>query len=490
MTKNEFGDITMLKVNDLRCIDVFEAKLEKGGKMLPLYGPNGAGKSTIIDSLEILFSGGKIPDDLIRHGKKEAFIEAMSDRGIIIRKRVRRKGTDGSQVTDLVLTKDNELVPSPQKALKELFGGLASPNRLADLSGAKLYEEVCVASGVQTAGYDYDIEADKNEASNIRAEMRVLGVLKDPGERPKELADLPVFDVNEYQELKSVMQVYEDEDQEYEVLSQRIEKGKTAIETMKEQLNSAEHRLEQLEDESEKIDAKRQASNWPQDTERFALLEKAMVSTEELKVYTEYEVWKEKAEALAKEAVRLTAHTNKKKDEKRAYLANADLGVPGLSLNEDKTVSYNGNLWENTCFSDKMKASAILTMKGMDKDQLNLMYMEHGESLSKAKRDELAEECKKNGVHLIMEVFVENEAHAGDDGIILHPVTEEPVVPEIGQLAELSQGVTPETPLKKDEKLPFGRPIPSHILETPAGSNPFDSVDDDLFGGKDEDIDF
>lgn len=497
MKKTEFGDITMLKVSDLRCIDVFEAKLGAGGKMLPLYGPNGAGKSTIIDSLAILFDGGKLPEDLIRHGKTEALIEAMSSSGIIIRKRIRRKKTDNSQVTELVLTKDNQPIPSPQKALKELFGGLASPNRIAELSGAKLYEEVCRASGVSTDEFDNGIAEQKRKISDFNAELRVLGIVEYPGKVPEYLKDLKPFDHARFEELQDSIESRRESADRKDQVQHSIARGLEIIEGLKKQIVAAEEKIETYRKEFDELVLIVASPEALKEVEEHAKLSDSLRYTEELAVHTKFDKWQDDKKKIDTSIEECKVDVKKSEAARIDYLFHADLGVPGLRLTEDRGVLYNENRWENTCFSDKMKASAILTMKGMDPEQLNLMYMEHGESLSKAKREELANACKVEGVHLIMEVFVENEAHAGDDGIVLHPVAEEPIVPkqpmneEQVEAFEKEHGIKVLPPNKVDPApATFGKSIPDHILETPAEENPFDSVDESLFGGINEDLDF
>lgn len=478
MKRSEFGDITMLKVSDLRCIDVFEAEVGIEGNLIPIIGPNGAGKSTIIDAISILFEGGKLPSDLIRHGKKEAFIEAMSNNGVIVRKRIRTRA-DGEQVAELVLTKENQPIASPQSALKELFGKLASPNAIAAAKGSDLYNQLITNAGVDLSSHESMIEKFKEKAREGRAKIKVLGYKENPGERPD---NAKPFDINRYNALRDEMQQYDDLVNEVDELVERMEKGKEVIEKMELQLAEAKERLSKITVKHETCKTTLSSYSLEKMVAEKAELDEAYLQQDKVKVFDEYTAWKEQiddAQFEVDEAERLILV---EREASRKAIESADLGVPGLKATADGKVLYKGNAWENTCFSDRMKAAAILTMKGMDKEQLNLMYMEHGESLSKMKRQELAEQCKANGVHLIMEVFVENPDESQEEGYVLKAVSDEPYIPEQDK---------PEAPVEKIKPAPFGKPIPAEILKgNTAKANPFDSVDNDIFGGNNEGIDF
>ena len=68
--------IKFLRVRNLATIEDLEVHLDEGFSILT--GETGAGKSIIIDAIRLIL-GDKGSPDLVRTGRKEAFIEAVFD---------------------------------------------------------------------------------------------------------------------------------------------------------------------------------------------------------------------------------------------------------------------------------------------------------------------------------------------------------------------------------------------------------------------------
>lgn len=468
MELKEFGDITVFKINDLKCIDVLEANLSTKGEMFPIYGPNGAGKSTVIGALEMLFNGGKLPEGLIRKGKKEALIEALTSTGVTARKRIRTT-KKGKQVSEVALFKDNQEISAPQDVLKQLFGGLVSPNKMANATGAALFKGIIDAAGISTTKQDEKISNQKVDIAVVTREIKVMGERVAPPDLPEGIEDLDPYDADEFVRVFNLVKSCNDASVSAAGTRQRIETGKLKLKEIQDKILELETMATKFDIEAERL---------PAAQARMKEVNLAKANDELIKEVKSFKSWEkeksDKQKGLKKKKEILKAEELRRKE----TLTEADTGVLGLKLTDDGGVLFNGIPWENLCYSDRMKIATILTIKGMDKDRVNIMFLEHGESLSAAKRKEIAEACKEFNVKLFLEVFVETVAQAGDDGITLQAV-DQMALPDPKEEVS-AEGSIDVDPIVKPKQI--GKAIPQKILDDvqPIDVNPFANIDDGL----------
>jgi energy-coupling factor transporter ATP-binding protein EcfA2 len=432
MKKEDFGDLNLLTISDFRSIDMFELKLENG-KFVPLYGPNGSGKSSVMDSLIMLFNGGSVPEGSIRNGKDEAKVTVETTAGYKITKRLRKvqKGKDqGKQTTELVMTKDNQPVGKAQSVLKDLFAGFLTPNKIAMATGADLYNKIIKAAGISPEEIDNEIENAKKHLSQAEQQSSILwGIAQKPNsEKPEEIVE---YDPDEIVVLNEERIKYAHSAEEYlrqNELKKELEKD---IEDTRKTLENLVAELQEKNKVIEKVKERAEIATVKVDEieKRLEVLRSARDNAEIMRAWKLYEENKAKAEEF-EPTLQMRKETVKalRADRKR-LIEELDTGVDGLSLTADGKVMFNDHQWEIAAFSERMKAAAILSLKNLPDDKLPIMFIEHGESLSASKREEIAKVAIDQGAIVFVEVMMEDTTGV-NDGVIMRVSDTAPVIPE------------------------------------------------------------
>ena len=427
MDLKQFGELNYLSINNLRAIELVEMKLE-GKNFVPLYGPNGSGKSTVLDALMMLFKGGTIPDQIIKDGGKLATIKAETTTGIKIEKRIKLK-KNGEQTSELVMSSENKLISSPQKILKELFGSFITPNKIAESTGVAIFKKITDKLDISFESLDNNIAAIKANISNENAILKINPEIEKPdGDKPsiiKYSREEHIKCSERHQELKDHVALRDSSTHRLEIISKQLAELQEEHDTLERKVVARTNEILKEQEEQKSLILKLKdfetilnnqelTENWNNYTKRKNLREERIKTLSELK------------ESL-----------KKAEREKVLTLTNVDTGVKGLTLSESKDVLFNGLPWENTCFSDKMKVAATLGIKNNPKDKLPIMFIEHGESLSDIKRQEIAKEAINQGAIVFIEVFMEN-TEGVEDGVVLS-LPEKHYIPTEAKESETSQ---------------------------------------------------
>jgi len=455
MDLKEFGSLNYLKIENLRNISLVSKEL-KDGEFVPIVGPNGAGKSTVIDALMLLFNGGQVPNGIIKTGQKEANIEVSTSTGVLIKKRIRINAKN-EQVAELVISNKNKVLAKPQVILKDLFGGFYDPSLLATKTGAEVYNTLTAACPIAVEE-EKEKEEIKTSLTYYNRKIKELGHME-PVSKPKEAGE---YNPEEYVKLKTAVE-------NIAVIEKKQEELHGIINILNDEIKELERHIldkkEQILNYNKLLDSKYSLDEKNVLDTRL-LYEKQLAAKEFLendKLYSKYIEWKEEKEKVDEIILQSNNAISDLDSKIKDLYNNAEFGVPGIKIDTDKNVLINGKLWSNSCFSDRLKTAVMFAMANKDPKKLPLMLIEHGESMSKAKREEIAKLAIEQGFIVFMEIFSENPT--GEDGIILTVEEDEGIIEE----KKLENFPTPNQEVKSKitEKAPIQPQLFDPLFDVP-----------------------
>lgn len=164
--------MSTIKINNIGKIESTEIPFYK--PLILFYGDIMSGKTTILNSVKICF-GGSFPDDIIRHGQDEAFIQINFDDGFIRREFYRNK--DGKSVCrPLVYVVGGTPVKRPVEAIKKIVNPFfLNQNHLIDMNEPSRRRYFSEIFDVRTPSIDSEIEKLEAECKDLRAKIKDCG---------------------------------------------------------------------------------------------------------------------------------------------------------------------------------------------------------------------------------------------------------------------------------------------------------------------------
>ena len=317
-------------------------------------GNNNQGKTSVLDAIAWALGGDRFrPSQAAREGSViPPNLHIVMSNGLI----VERKGKNGDlKVTD----------PNGQKGGQQLLNGFIEQLALdlPKFMGASSKEKANILLQIVGVG-DKLAELERQEKENY-SERLTIGQIAD---RKKKYAEEQPYYPDAPKEPVAASELIR---QQQEILAQNGEN---------QRLRENQHRLEQeaqsimeqlqallkrQEENEEKLRVARMSALdlHDQSTEE---LENNIANIEEINRKVRGNLDKDKAEEDAMEYKRqydaLTAAINQVRDEKIALLDNADLPLPGLSVDDGELI-YNGHKWDNMSGSDQLKVATAIVRK-------------------------------------------------------------------------------------------------------------------------------
>lgn len=345
--------INSLEIENVKRVKAVKVQPSKNGLTI-IGGRNNQGKTSVLDSIAWALGGDRYrPSKAQREGSVvPPSLKVTLDNGII----VERKGKNSDlKVTD----------PSGKKAGQQLLNcfieqlALDLP-KFMQASGKEKAQTLLQIIGVgdQLAG----LERQETEMYNERL---AIGRIAD--QKNKYAKEQPFY-TEAPRELVSVSELLR---QQQEILAKNGENQKK-----RENLHNLEQAYQQINDQiavllqkqtqiQKDLDIARMAAEDLHD-ESTAELEQNISNIEEVNRKVRANLDKEKAEEDARiyqnQYQELTIKIGKIRDAKMNLLKNADLPLPGLSV-EDGELVYNGQKWDNMSGSDQMKVSTAIVRK-------------------------------------------------------------------------------------------------------------------------------
>ena len=345
--------INSLEIENVKRVKAVKVQPSKNGLTI-IGGRNNQGKTSVLDSIAWALGGDRYrPSKAQREGSVvPPSLKVTLDNGII----VERKGKNSDlKVTD----------PSGKKAGQQLLNcfieqlALDLP-KFMQASGKEKAQTLLQIIGVgdQLVG----LERQETEMYNERL---AIGRIAD--QKTKYAKEQPFY-TEAPRELVSVSELIR---QQQEILAKNGENQKK-----RENLHNMEQAYQQINDQiaallqeqtqlQKDLDTARMAAEDLHD-ESTAELEQNISNIEEVNRKVRANLDKEKAEEDARiyqnQYQELTIKIEKIRDAKMNLLKNADLPLPGLSV-EDGELVYNGQKCDNMSGSDQMKVSTAIVRK-------------------------------------------------------------------------------------------------------------------------------
>lgn len=352
--------INKLEIENVKRVRAVKVELTTSG-LTVIGGRNNQGKTSVLDAIAWALGGNRYrPSQPQREGSAiPPFLKLTLNNGII----VERKGKNSDlKVTD----------PSGKKAGQQLLDSFIEQLALdlpkfMSASGKEKAQTL-----LQIIGVGEQLAAIEKEEKTLYSERLTIGRIADQKEKyAKEQPSYPeapseLVSVSELIRQQQEMLARNGENQKKRESVHRLEQESQRLNEQLEILNrQVKEVLQQQEQNRKDLNIARMSAMDLQD-ESTAELEENIAGIEELNRKIRANLDKEKAEDDAKEYRNqyqsLTEKIENIRQQKMNLLKNADLPLPGLSV-EDGELVYNGQKWDNMSGSDQMKVSTAIVRK-------------------------------------------------------------------------------------------------------------------------------
>lgn len=164
--------IKNLEIHNIGPIDHMLISIEKPLSLF--YGEIKAGKTTVLNSVKLCFGGG-FPEDIIRHGETEAFVELSFDNGHIRREFYTAKdgATKARQIEFIV---DGQILDRPVTEIEKYLNPfLLDQDHLIKMTELERKKYFTDFFGTNTKELDKEINSNMAKASSLRSEIKGYG---------------------------------------------------------------------------------------------------------------------------------------------------------------------------------------------------------------------------------------------------------------------------------------------------------------------------
>ena len=352
--------INKLEIENVKRVRAVKVELTAAG-LTVIGGRNNQGKTSVLDAIAWALGGNRYrPSQPQREGSViPPSLKVTLSNGII----VERKGKNGDlKVTD----------PSGKKAGQQLLDSFIEQLALdlpkfMNASGKEKAQTL-----LQIIGVGEQLAAMEKEEKTLYSERLTIGRIADQKEKyAKEqpyYSDAPSELVSASELIRQQQEILAEngENQRKRENVHRLEQESQRINEQMEILNRQVRDLLQRQEQVQKdLNTARMSAMDLQDRSTEEL-EGNISDIEELNRKVRANLDREKAEDDAKEYRNqyqgLTAEIERIRRQKMDLLKNADLPLPGLSV-EDGELIYNGRRWDNMSGSDQMKVSTAIVRK-------------------------------------------------------------------------------------------------------------------------------
>lgn len=202
-----------LKINNLG--KIANATIELDKPLLLFYGEIKQGKTTLLNAVRWV-CGGSFPQDIIKHGEKEADVEFTLDVGMITRSWYRGKG-GVTKARDVEFIRNGRPVPSPVSEIKRLLNPfLLDQDFLRNKSETERRQYFTDLFAVETTELDTELFNSQKEAEKLRSTISAYGEIDLKPVEKVDVADLKT-------ELDQIKHKHAADHEEWEVVCRKIE---------------------------------------------------------------------------------------------------------------------------------------------------------------------------------------------------------------------------------------------------------------------------
>lgn len=421
---------------------VENSTIEIDAPLIILYGQIRQGKTTYLNAVRWA-CGAEFPDDIIRHGEKEASIELDFDVGLVSRSWYKNK--EGKTTARAVtFVRDGKPVKNPSYELKRLMNPfLLNQDYLRNMGETERRRYFTETFACDTTELDIEAFNANRDAQSLRAEVKGYGEIDlTPAEKVDatalrtELAGIK----QKHQEAVTAWRTDCDARREkHQGLVKAAQTANAAVDERGRLRSQGQDRLTEIDDqihalktkraEIEKWMAEHPAQKSAPEPEAITLppepvapdtatLESKISDASAANVRAE-QFEKNKARAAERDAKELKLAGLEKrqraiKAEKIAKLAKVteETGIAGLAFNEEGEFTYNGTAAGMLSTSEIMKLSSELS--ALVPEGLGIELLDRGESLGRSIFDYI-DKAKAHDLTILATVVGEKPANVPED---------------------------------------------------------------------------
>ncbi|EGP5431994.1 chromosome segregation protein SMC [Enterococcus faecium] len=352
--------INKLEIENVKRVKAVKIEPTQNGLTI-VGGNNNQGKTSVLDAIAWALGGNKYkPSQATREGSViPPQLHIVMNNGLVIE----RKGKN----SDLKV-----IDPNGQKGGQQLLNSFVEELAIDLPKFMESSNKEKANTLLQIIGVGpqlYELEREEQELYNKR---HTIGQIKDQKEKfakemqyypeaPKELVSISEL-VQQQQTILAKNGENQRKRQEINRISQQFEIERQQIENLRQQLMALEEKHDQTAADLE-IAQKSALNLQDESTEE---LEKNIAEIDEINRKVRVNLDKDKAEDGAKEYKiqydHLSAQIEEVRDKKAALLNNANLPLPGLTVDEGELI-YNGQKWDNMSGSEQLKVSTAIIRK-------------------------------------------------------------------------------------------------------------------------------
>ncbi len=412
--------ITNLQIENIKRIKAIDVTPPKD--LVVIEGKNKAGKTSLMDSISYLL-GGKIliPEQPIRTGEKEGYVEANFGDFIIS-----RKWSNPYTSTLKIKTADGSSPGSPQAWLDEKIGSFAL--EVAELMDMKKDDRITVFKRITGLKLDdlkvkYDKVQDDNRLEKRRLEglKKELSTLDDLPEK----AETENFDALQEERKKKELEnneydrqqkLIKDRGDSLDAAQMNIEINIKEIVTLKDQIE--EYEVENANynksiDETKKImneDAQKlsEMKQWDL-TEIDERMKKANDAIELQYKYKRKETLATDVLVLAKEIEGYVVEMDKIKKEKSDRIKNTKLPVEGLEFDGD-VIRYNDIEFEECSTAERIEIALAVAVE--ENPNIRVLLIREGSSLDESAVKRVKKLAKEHNFQIWIETVHSSDSSA------------------------------------------------------------------------------
>lgn len=352
--------INKLEIENVKRVKAVKIEPSQNGLTI-VGGNNNQGKTSVLDAIAWALGGDRHkPSQAPREGSATPpHLHIVMSNGLV----VERTGKNSSlKVID----------PNGQKGGQQLLNSFVEelainlPKFIESTSKEKAQTLLQI---IGVGDQLFELEKVETEKYNKR---RTIGQIRDQKDKyakemqyfpeaPKELVSIKEL-VDQQQNILARNGENQRKRQQVNEISQRFEMERQQIENLRQQLLELETKHDQT---SADLETSQKSAKDLQD-ESTEELEKSIAEIDEINRRVRVNFDKDKAEEDALEYKNqydtLSAEIDEVRQKKIDLLKNADLPLPGLSV-EDGDLTYNGQRWDNMSGSDQLKVSTAIIRK-------------------------------------------------------------------------------------------------------------------------------
>ena len=364
--------ISSLELENVKRIRAVQIQPTKNG-LTVIGGRNGQGKTSVLDAIAWALGGNKLkPDNPNRDGgATPAKLHVELSNGIV----VERRGKNGTlYVTDQTGMKGtqkllDEFLSHLALDLPKFLGGTDKDRTTALLQTLGIDDQLAALDGQIRSTYQ-ERQLVGQDAKRLRAHADKLPQHADVPEEPVSVAEL----VRQQQEILARNGENQRKREEVGRIEWEMKSANQEVNRINAQIGDLEGRIEelklaarqQMEKRDQLLDDLTQARKTAEQLqdESTAEIEASIADIEGVNAKVADNQRKAEAVEVATkreaEYADMTATLENLRDRRTALLDGAPLPLPGLSVNEDGHLTYNGQTWSDMSSSEQLRVATAI----------------------------------------------------------------------------------------------------------------------------------